>query len=195
MNIEEKIVLHQELGKEIATYYENKDGILHRNLFTKVIPISDCEANDYNPNVMPKKEMNLLWDCIDTYGFLFPDLVWFDNEKNKYIIVDGFHRLESIKRKKKEYISVIDMSHLSMDERMQLTVLMNRIKGMHQIESMSHLVVKLSNLGMNDIEICENLGMEAEEYLRLKQQLGIAHSFRNHNYSNSWEIKKETNNG
>lgn len=192
MKIEEKIKQHQELGVEIANYYFQEDSILHRNLFTKIIEIKDCEANDYNPNVMPKKEMNLLWECIDTYGFLFPDLVWFDEDKKKYIIVDGFHRLESLRRQKKKYISVIDMSYLTLEERMQLTVLMNRIKGMHKVESMSNLVVKLSSLGMNDIEIINNLGMEAEEYIRLKQQLGlgVASYYRNHNYSKSWEVNK-----
>ena len=48
--------------------------------------------------------------------------------------------------------------------------------------------VSIEKEGVDDIEICKNLGMEAEEYLRLKQQLGIAHAFRNHNYSNSWEV-------
>jgi len=66
---------------------------------------------------------------------------------------------------------------------------MNRIKGMHQVESMSDLVVNLGDLGVGDNEICENLGMEPEEYLRLKQQLGIAHAFRNHEYSKAWEDK------
>ena len=53
---------------------------------------------------------------------------------------------------------------------------------------MSDLVMKLEDLGLQDNEICENLGMETEEYLRLKQQLGIAHAFRNHEYSKSWEV-------
>ena len=153
----------------------------------EIVDISLLIANDYNPNKMPKKEMDLLADCISTYGFLFPIIV--NEEKGKYIIVDGYHRYETLKRLKSDKASIINLN-IKTEQRMQLTVLMNRIKGMHQIESMSHLVVKLSNLGMDDVEICENLGMEAEEYLRLKQQLGIAHAFRNHNYSNSWEINK-----
>jgi DNA-directed RNA polymerase specialized sigma subunit len=64
---------------------------------------------------------------------------------------------------------------------------MNRIKGMHQVELMSDLILKLENLGLTDDEICANLGMEAEEYLRLKQQLGIAHAFKDHEYSRAWE--------
>jgi len=154
----------------------------------EIVDISLLVANDYNPNKMPKKEMDLLADCISTYGFLFPIIV--NEENGKYIIVDGYHRYETLKRLKSKSASIINLN-INPEQRMQLTVLMNRIKGMHQVESMSNLVVKLSNLGMNDIEICENLGMEAEEYIRLKQQLGIASYYKNHNYSNSWEIENK----
>ena len=78
--------------------------------------------------------------------------------------------------------------NLPISSRIKLTVLMNRIKGMHQVEGMSELVVKLSSLGLSDIEIANELGMEAEEYIRLKQQLGVASYYRNHNYSKSWDI-------
>lgn len=152
----------------------------------EIVDISLLVANDYNPNKMPKKEMNLLSECITTYGFLFPIIV--NKEFDKYVIIDGYHRFETLKRLKSDKASVINLN-LTIEQRMQLTVLMNRIKGMHQVESMSHLVVKLSNLGMNDIDICENIGMEAEEYIRLKQQLGIASYYQNHSYSKSWEVK------
>ena len=84
---------------------------------------------------------------------------------------------------------IVDLD-ITYHECVQLTVLMNRIKGMHQVEKMSELVVKLHDLGLEDKEICKNLGMETEEYIRLKQQLGIAHSFKNHKYMNSWTIDK-----
>ncbi len=153
----------------------------------EIVDINLLVANDYNPNRMPKKEMNLLAECITTYGFLFPIIV--NKEGDKYTIIDGYHRYETLKRLKSKKVSIINLD-ITKEQRMQLTVLMNRIKGMHQVESMSHLVVKLSSLGLKDVDICENLGMEAEEYIRLKQHLGIASYFSNHSYSKSWEIKK-----
>jgi len=152
----------------------------------KTVNISDLYANEYNPNRMPKTEMNLLKECIQKYGFLFPILVTWNKEKNKYRIIDGYHRYEALKNIGAKKASVIDMK-IPYQDAVQLTVLMNRIKGMHQVELMSDLVVNLENLGLGDEEICKNLGMEPEEYLRLKQQLGIAHSFKNHEYSKSWE--------
>lgn len=156
---------------------------------SKIVKMVDLFANDYNPNRMPRSEMSLLEDCILKYGFLFPIIVTFDQEKKKYRIIDGYHRYEVLKRIGAEEVSVIDLD-IPLHDAVQLTVLMNRIKGMHQVERMSDLVVSLEDLGLMDEEICKNLGMEPEEYLRLKQQLGIAHAFRQHEYCKSWVEEK-----
>lgn len=164
--------------------------IRHRATEAKLVPLSMLVANDYNPNRMPDAEMDLLRQCIDLYGFLFPIIVTLDAVAGKYRIVDGFHRYETLKRMGAKEASVVELE-LSFAEAVQLTVLMNRIKGLHQVERMSDLVVKLHDLGLEDEQICSNLGMELEEYIRLKQQLGIAHSFRKHVYTNSWSVKDE----
>jgi ParB-like chromosome segregation protein Spo0J len=162
--------------------------IKHRTLEVKVVPLDMVYANDYNPNRMPSKEMDLLKDCILKYGFLFPVITSFNEDKKRYKIIDGEHRYEVLKRIGSPDISIIDLK-LPYHDAVQLTVLMNRIKGLHQVESMSDLVVRLEDLGMEDTEICKNLGMEPEEYYKLKQQLGIAHAFKNAEYSKSWEAK------
>lgn len=155
----------------------------------KIVGIDELYANDYNPNRMPREEMRLLGECIIKYGFLFPIVTSWDKEREKYRIIDGYHRYETLKRIGATEVTIVDLA-LPYHDAVQLTVLMNRIKGLHQVEKMSDLVVKLENLGLEDAEICSNLGMEAEEYLRLKQQLGIAHAFRSVEYANSWEINK-----
>lgn len=151
-----------------------------------IVDIRLLKANDYNPNKMPKKEMELLRQSILKYGFLFPIVV--NKEGDHYVIIDGFHRFEVLKRLKSEKVLIVNLD-LPKSERMKLTVLMNRIKGMHQVSGMSDLVVKMTNLGLSDEEIAIELGMEAEEYIRLKQQLGIASYYRNHVYSKSWEVE------
>jgi len=152
----------------------------------RIVDIEDIYANEYNPNRMPQTEMKLLSDCIIKYGFLFPIIVAYNKEKGKFRIIDGYHRYETLKKIGAKRVSIINLN-LTHHDAIQLTVLMNRIKGMHQVELMSDLLVNLEDLGLMDDEICKNLGMETEEYLRLKQQLGIAHSFKSHEYSKSWE--------
>jgi len=155
----------------------------------KEVFITELFANNYNPNRMPKEEMRLLADCIKKYGFLFPIITTWDKEALKYRIIDGYHRYETLRRLGCEKAYIIDLK-LPYHDAVQLTVLMNRIKGLHQVEKMSDLVVKLESLGLEDSEIAHNLGMEAEELMRLKQQLGISHAFKNVEYSNSWQIEK-----
>lgn len=149
-----------------------------------IVDLNSLVANDYNPNRMPDTEMDLLKQCIIKYGFLFPIIVVKEGEK--YRIVDGYHRYEILKRMCCDKVSVVVLD-IPKSEMVQLTVLMNRIKGLHQVELMSDLVVKLQDLGLEDDEISNNLGMETEEYIRLQQQLGISHAFRKHQYTNTWE--------
>lgn len=162
--------------------------IIQKALDVKVVPLSMLYANDYNPNRMPDIEMGLLKDCILKYGFLFPIITTWNKEKQKYRIIDGYHRFEALKRIGAIEASILDLQ-LTYHDAVQLTVLMNRIKGIHQVLLMSDLIIKLEGLGLGDDEICKNLGMENEEYLRLKQQCGIAHAFKNHEYTKSWEDK------
>jgi ParB-like chromosome segregation protein Spo0J len=171
----------------------------------KVVKISELQPNSYNPNRMggavgsekldknakiPKDGtmMGLLTACILKYGFLFPIIVSWDDEIKKYRIIDGYHRYEALIRLGATEVAIVDLK-IPYHDAMTLTVMMNRIKGHHAVEKMSDLVVKLEDLGLQDSEICENLGMETEEYLRLKQQLGIAHAFKDHIYSKSWEVE------
>jgi ParB-like chromosome segregation protein Spo0J len=166
------------------------DPVKNKVLESKVVPISEIIANQYNPNRFSGGKsgemMSLLKQCIQKYGFLFPILTSWDEQKQKYRIIDGYHRYEALKQLGAEEVAILDMQ-LPYHDAVQLTVLMNRIKGFHQVELMSELVMKLEDLGLEDSEICKNLGMEEEEYYRLKQQLGIAHAFRSHAYTKTWE--------
>jgi hypothetical protein len=189
LSIEKKIEAYNYLADSIMQIAFDDDGIWHHVFRVRLVELSDLYINKYNPNRMPDIEMGLLSDCIRKFGFLFPIITTWDADKNKYRIIDGQHRYETFKRLEKKWIAILDL-RISYHEAVQLTVLMNRIKGLHQVELMSDLILKLENFGLEDSEICNNLGMETEEYLRLKQQLGIAHSFRHHQYSQSWEIDK-----
>ena len=71
-------------------------------------------------------------------------------------------------------------------ERMASTVRHNRARGKHQVDLMSEMVVKLVNLGQSDQAIARQLGLSADELIRLKAQTGIAALFANQPFSRSW---------
>ena len=91
------------------------------------VPIEKIEANNYNPNHVAKREMYLLYQSIKCDGYTMPIVCFYDAEKEKYIIVDGFHRYTIMLRYKDIFerenglipVSVIDKP---IEDRMASTI-------------------------------------------------------------------------
>ncbi|WP_213992120.1 ParB/RepB/Spo0J family partition protein [Sodalis sp. dw_96] len=152
-------------------------------------------ANDYNPNSMAPSEKRLLFTSLDTDGYTQPVVVC--KEKGQYIVVDGFHRSLLGKEKKilrtrlKGYLPVtcIRDSQSGKTDRIAATIRHNRARGKHQIMAMSEIVRDLSRLGWKDDKISKELGMDADEVLRLKQLTGLTELFENGAFSEAWTVK------
>ena len=127
----------------------------------KAIPVEKIQANDYNPNVVAPPEMKLLELSIWEDGFTMPCVCYYDQEKDNYILVDGYHRYH----------------------RMASTIRHNRARGAHNIELMCNIVAELDRAGMSDQWIMKNIGMDRDELLRLKQISGLADLFANKDFS------------
>lgn len=151
-----------------------------------MVPIEKVVSNDYNPNHVASPEMDLLARSIENNGLTYAITVVYDAELDIYIVVDGFHRYTLLKERFKcREVPVIPLQR-DAAERMYSTVEFNRARGKHQVELMSALVAKLVQLGRDDIEIATELGMAAEEVLRLKQLTGLAAMFKEQHYSRAW---------
>ena len=77
------------------------------------------------------------------------------------------------------------------NDRMASTIRHNRARGKHSIKGMSNIVFGMLDNGWDDIAICEELGMEAEELMRLKHITGFSKLFADAKYKNAWEHKKQ----
>lgn len=160
------------------------------------VPIDMVEPNDYNPNSVAKKEMSLLYTSISHDGYTQPVVTIFDPQRGKYIIVDGFHRYFTAKNhtdilERNKGLLPIVVIEKDINERMAATVRHNRARGKHSIDGMSSMVFSMLKNGMTDAEICNELGMEAEELLKLKYITGFAKLFENHQYSSAWESERQ----
>lgn len=159
--------------------------------YVRWVKAEKVQANEYNPNKVASPEMKLLYLSILLDGYTQP-IVAYKLPNDKYEVVDGFHRNRVGKEHKDIYerihgylpIVVIDKP---LDERMGSTIRHNRARGTHQIRDMSDIVVELTKQGWNEEEICEKLGMELDEVIRLKQISGLKEAFANHEFSKSWE--------
>lgn len=155
-------------------------------LNVKMVDIDKVVANDYNPNKVAPPEMQLLKHSIEEDGYTQPIVTYYDEENDKYIVVDGFHRY----RCAKEYFHLDQIPIVTIDKdienRMASTIRHNRARGTHQIVDMSYIVRDLAQRGWNDRDISKHLGMELDEIVRLKQITGLKEVFADHVFSKSW---------
>lgn len=152
------------------------------------------KANDYNPNVMAPIEQRLLHTSLKAEGYTQPIVV--RNARVGYDVVDGYHRMQLGKHKKdlqkrlKGYLPAVVLSELqSNGEERAATIRHNRARGQHQIAAMSDIVRDLSRLGWSDSRIAQELGMENDEVLRLKQISGLVELFSDEDFSTAWTVR------
>lgn len=158
----------------------------------KRVPIEKIQANTYNPNHVAPPEMKLLYQSIKEDGYTMPIVCYYLKNIDKYEIVDGYHRYCTMLNHKDIYdreggclpVSVINKP---IEDRMASTIRHNRARGQHSIELMTNIVAELSKSGMSDAWIMKNIGMDAEELLRLKQLSGLQELFKDKDFSRSWE--------
>ena len=161
----------------------------------QAIPVEKIKANDYNPNRVAPPEMKLLEISIWEDGFTQPIVCYYDKDKDEYIVVDGFHRFTTMLTSPRIYereggkmpVVVIDKP---LGDRMASTIRHNRARGSHSVDLMSNIVAELLEMGKSDSWICRNIGMSADELLRLKQITGLANLFKDEDFSKSWEVTK-----
>lgn len=154
----------------------------------KRVPLEKIQANSYNPNAVAPPEMKLLYQSIKEDGYTMPIVCYYLPDIDKYEIVDGYHRYTVMCKHKDIYdreegfmpVVVIDKD---ISNRIASTIRHNRARGSHSIELMSNIVSELVQSGMSDSWILKNIGMDADELLRLKQITGLSALFADKDFS------------
>lgn len=164
--------------------------------FVRWIPISQVQANDYNPNSVAKTEMRLLYVSIEHDGYTQPVVTVYDEDTGKYVIVDGFHRYfvmktnADIMERTGGYLPIVVLEK-GINDRMASTVRHNRARGKHSIAGMSSMVFDMLDNGWQDADICNELGMEPDELLRLKHITGFSKLFKDVEYNRAWKTRNQ----
>ena len=136
--------------------------------------------------------MRLLYESIKEDGYTMPIVCYYLKDKDKYEIVDGYHRYTTMLKHKDIYdrengklpVSIIDKP---LESRIASTIRHNRARGTHDVDLMQNIVKELKESGMSDQWIMKNIGMDADELLRLKQVSGLAELFKDTEFSKAWE--------
>ena len=158
----------------------------------QAVPIEKIQANSYNPNAVAPPEMKLLYRSIKEDGYTMPIVCYYLQDIDRYEIVDGFHRYMVMMKHRDIYerengMMPVVVIEKDVSNRMASTIRHNRARGSHSIELMSNIVSELTKAGMSDAWILKNIGMDADELLRLKQITGVAELFQHRGFSKSWE--------
>jgi len=204
MTFKEELIQQYQLSKNKIDFIEELKKLideispLNHQPVNRVrwVDISQVQANDYNPNSVAKTEMKLLYTSILHDGYTQPIVTVYDKDKKKYVIVDGFHRYftsrsySDILDKNMGYVPVVVIDK-NINDRMASTIRHNRARGKHSVSGMSNIVFEMLDNGWKDADILEELGMEAEELIRLKHITGFSKLFENTEYKKAWELKKQ----
>lgn len=154
------------------------------------IHVDKIHANDYNPNAVPAEEMRLLHTSIANDGYTMPIVTIRDEENDRWVIVDGFHRYTTMRKFQDIYDSTggylpVSVIEKSLADRIASTVRHNRARGKHSVAGMGSLVFQMLEQGENDETICAKVGLDAEELSRLKHITGYSKLYANREkYSN-----------
>lgn len=157
------------------------------------VDANSVTANDYNPNTVAPPEMRLLEHSVEEDGYTQPIVTFI--EDGEHIVVDGFHRnrvgkeCKNIRDKIHGYlpVTIINPDRSDRSDRIASTIRHNRARGKHTVDGMSDIVLELSRRNWSDSKIAKELGMEADEVLRLKQITGLADLFADEEFSEAWE--------
>lgn len=150
-------------------------------------------ANDYNPNSVAPPEMRLLEHSITEDGYTQPIVSW--KREGVREVVDGFHRHRvgkespTVRARVHGYLPVVTINGEREDkgDRMAATIRHNRARGEHRVDSMAEIVIELKRRFWSDEKISKELGMDADEVLRLTQVTGLAGLFADREFSQAWE--------
>jgi len=157
------------------------------------IPMSEVQANDYNPNNVAPPEMELLRLSIMADGYTQP--IVGSREDDRIVVVDGFHRnrvgreCPDVAARIKGYLPVVQIRTEQTDrsDRMASTVRHNRARGKHSIDGMAEIVLELKRRNWSSEKIGKQLGMDPDEVLRLAQITGLADALKDNEFSEAWE--------
>jgi ParB-like chromosome segregation protein Spo0J len=159
----------------------------HPVSFVRWVAAELVSANDYNPNSVAPPEMKLLELSIASDGFTQPIVVW--EADGEFEVIDGFHRHLVGKKLGLTHLPVvvINSERSEKTNRMASTIRHNRARGKHAVSAMSDIVQELARRNWSDAKIAKELGMDADEVLRLKQISGLAEMFADQEFSEAWE--------
>ena len=160
---------------------------------TMLVRVELVLENLYNPNSVPPDKMALLQQSILDNGVCFPVVTIWDDEQQKFVVIDGAHRrmIHGPDWLDCDYIPLVVLSH-GMSKRLAATWQFNKARGVHQVDLDAELIRRLGEQGLSDEQVAERLGVDVDTVFRYRQVAGIAEVIgAKAEWSMAWEMRKD----
>ena len=186
-DLDRRVAVYNRIVALAAAYLN----IPHPVTCPQLVRVEQVRGNEYNPNKVAPPEMRLLTLSIEKDGMTMPVVV--ADDKEGWVVVDGFHRRQVVKTKANVrqslggYLPIVRLNK-NLEDRITSTVRHNMARGAHQVELTAKLVTLLRGHNWTNERIGKELGMDPDEVLRLKQMQGLAEAFSNREFSRAWDV-------
>jgi ParB-like chromosome segregation protein Spo0J len=153
----------------------------------QAVPMNKIRANNYNPNQMTPARRRLLRTSVWQDGFTQPVVAHYLPDEDIYEIVDGYHRYLTmrdtprIRRREDDLLPVVALEG-DLPRMMSSTVRHNRFHGAHSVLLTRDLVRTITR-SKSDTWVMENIGIRAEQLLRMKDDRPLASVYADRGYS------------
>ena len=190
-DLDRRVALYNQIVAMASAYLD----LPHPVTCPQLVPVDRVHGNEYNPNKVAPPEMRLLTLSIEKDGMTMPVVV--ADDKNGWVVVDGFHRRRVAKAKAHirqslgGYLPIVRLNK-GLEDRITSTVRHNMARGAHQVELTAKLVTLLRRHNWTNERIGKELGMDPDEVLRLKQMQGLAEAFSDREFSRAWDVDAQT---
>lgn len=159
----------------------------------ETVHITTLRPHPGNPRVHPESSLRALEKSISEYGWTSPILISKDN-----VILAGHARLKAARSLGLDKVPVVRLelegaraeAYMVMDNRSGALSDwdMPRLKDL--LQELDSGAFDMALTGFDDEAICSELGMEADELLRLKYITGFAKLFEDVKYRKAWETRR-----
>ncbi len=190
-DLDRRVAVYNQIVAMASAYLD----LPHPVTCPQLVPVDRVHGNEYNPNKVAPPEMRLLTLSIEKDGMTMPVVV--ADDKNGWVVVDGFHRRRVAKAKAHirqslgGYLPIVRLNK-GLEDRITSTVRHNMARGAHQVELTAKLVTLLRRHNWTNERIGKELGMDPDEVLRLKQMQGLAEAFSDREFSRAWDVDAQT---
>lgn len=190
-DLDRRVAVYNQIVAMASAYLD----LPHPVTCPQLVPVDRVHGNEYNPNKVAPPEMRLLILSIEKDGMTMPVVV--ADDKNGWVVVDGFHRSRVVKAKAHirqslgGYLPIVRLNK-GLEDRITSTVRHNMARGAHQVELTAKLVTLLRRHNWTNERIGKELGMDPDEVLRLKQMQGLAEAFSDREFSRAWDVDAQT---